>query len=107
MLKNLKENLSVLGTCVDFKHGLHLKEAKVWRKFWSFDKYRNLSKAHKVFRLSRMILASTYMLYLLLATGLQFQRKVLRDGIRSYKKRSKYVTIDTGVQCQLKLSITE
>jgi len=97
MLKNLKEKLSVLGTCVDFKHGPYLKEAKVWRNFWSFDKYGNLSKAHKVFRLSKMILASTYMLHLLLATGLQFQRKVLKGGIRSYKERSKCVTIDTGV----------
>ena len=43
-----------------------------------------------------MTLVSTYILYFLQAMWSQFQRKVLEEKIRSYKERSKYITIDTG-----------
>jgi len=44
-----------------------------------------------------MILALTYVLYLLLVMRSQFQRKILRDRDRSYIDKRKYIAIDIGV----------
>jgi len=56
-----------------------------------------LIKVQQEFGLSRTTLALTYVLCLLLATGSQFQRKVLKDRIRSCRNRRKCVVVDTGL----------
>ena len=47
------------------------------------------------FRLFRIILASTYILHFLLVIWLQFQRKILRGRIRSYRNRNKLLQLKT------------
>jgi len=47
------------------------------------------------FRLFRIILALTYILHLLLVIWSQFQRKILRGGIRSYRNRNKLLQLKT------------
>jgi len=74
-------------------------EAKVQRSLWSLISM-GTDQSLWNFRLFKTILALTYVLCLLLAVGLQCQKKVLEDGIGSYKKRSKYVTINTKVWCK-------
>jgi len=69
------------------KYGPHLKRAK---RLAEFNRYGNLSKPAE-------FQTSTYVLHLLLVIWSQFQRKVLESGIRSYKKRSKYISIDITV----------
>ena len=52
--------------------------------------YMGIYQNWQRYRLYRTTLALTYMLYLLQAMWLQFQRKILKEEIKSYKKRDKY-----------------